>query len=220
MTKRTPGPDPFNNPFGKVKLAPPKAPSSNLAPAAAPSKKKEKPVAIDAEAALFLEAMGEVAPVKQGRNRAPLAEPPRQDPVKLLDEEAESVAQLAELVSTDGPLEGDEAQGAVRGFDPQVMRRLRAGQFVRRARVDLHGLTQEQARAALEKLIPAARAEGHRCVLVITGRGLHSPDQVAVLKAGLPQWLARGRLARHVLAFCPAQPSDGGAGATYVLLRR
>jgi len=41
-----------------------------------------------------------------------------------------------------------------------------------------------------------------------------------VLKERLKVWLTRGRIGRGVLAFCTARPSDGGAGAVYVLLRK
>ena len=116
MTKRTPEPDPFNNPFGKVKLTGPQQPAA----APAPVVKKEKPVALDAEAAMFLEAMGQVAPVRQTRNRPP-AEQPRLDPKKVASDEAESMTQLAELVAGDGPLKLQGAEGQAPGLDPQVM---------------------------------------------------------------------------------------------------
>jgi DNA-nicking Smr family endonuclease len=55
---------------------------------------------------------------------------------------------------------------------------------------------------------------------VVHGRGLHSKDQLPVLKEALRTWLSTARFARHVLAFATARPADGGAGAVYVLLRR
>ena len=69
-------------------------------------------------------------------------------------------------------------------------------------------------------LLRQARAAGKRCVLIVHGRGLHSRDQLPVLKEALRGWLATHRLARHVLAFATARPADGGGGAVYVLLRR
>ncbi len=222
MTKRIPGPDPFNNPFSKVKLTEPKK-AEPIKPAAAPPR-KEKPVTLDAEAAMFLEAMGEVVPTRDDKKRAPPAQGLRVDPVKVADEESESLAQLAELVSGDGPFEltdsGPFIEGKVPGFDPQVMKRLRTGGFRIQGTLDFHGLTRDKAQAALEPFITSARREGHRCVLVITGKGLNSEDQIPVLRTSVQQWLTRGRIARHVLAFCSAQAGDGGAGALYVLLRR
>ncbi len=221
MTKRTPGPDPFNNPFSKVKLADEKKPEPGKKPPPPPPPRKEKPPALDAEAALFLEAMGEVVPVKADHKRAPVADAaPRPDPVKVLNEDSESLAQLAELVAGDGPFELDGAEGRVPGFDAQVMKRLRTGGFPVHARLDLHGMTRDKGQGALEAFVAQARRDGQRCVLVITGRGLNSEDQISVLRESLPQWLTRGRLGRQVLAFCPARPADGGPGAAYVLLRR
>jgi DNA-nicking Smr family endonuclease len=220
MTKKRE--QPFNNPFGHLKLAPkPEAPRP--APPPAP-RRQEKPRALDAEAALFLEAVGEVAPVRTTKTRVEPPPPPSAAQLRAPSEEAESLARLAELVSGDVEFDiADETEfieAAVRGFDERVMRKLRAGEFERQAQLDLHGLTREQARPALEAFIQQARIAGHRCVLVVTGRGLHSEDQVPVLRAGVQQWLTRGRTSRQVLALCSARPKDGGAGAVYVLLRR
>jgi DNA-nicking Smr family endonuclease len=57
-------------------------------------------------------------------------------------------------------------------------------------------------------------------VLVVHGRGLHSKDQIPILKESVQAWLSQGRLAKGVLAFSSARPADGGVGAVYVLLRR
>lgn len=224
MAKKT---EPFNNPFSKLKRLPenaPKAPATSpRAPSAVPPP-RAAPRRGDDDAALFLEAVGEVAPVRAQKARVPAPPPPAAHEVRLPSEEAESLARLAELVSGDEAFCRADAQeaveGAVQGFDERVMRTLRAGEFRAQARLDLHGLTQEEAKAALERFVQDARVAGHRCVVVVTGRGLHSEDQVPVLKRGVQSWLTRGRLARQVLAFCTAKPTDGGAGALYVLLRR
>ena len=85
------------------------------------------------------------------------------------------------------------------------------------------------ARAALGRLefsvcvdqfLTEQQRRGERCVLVITGKGRNSRQQVGVLREKIPQWLARGPSARRVLAFVTARPCDGGEGALYVLLRR
>ena len=111
-------------------------------------------------------------------------------------------------------------EGHVIGLDPRLVRRLRRGDFSWQAHLDLHGQTAAQARDAVERFIAAAVRNGHRCVLVVHGRGLNSKDQVPVLKEHMKSWLARGRIGRYVLAFTSARPVDGGAGALYVLLRR
>ncbi len=214
---------PFNNPFSAVKLEKPE-PAKAKAPPPPPAARKEKEKPLDEESALFLEAIGEVAPVRSVKARVGPPEPPTAAQLRAPNEEAESLARLAELVSGQGEFDIVDSdsfiEGAVQGFDQGVMRKLRAGEFSTQATLDLHGFNREQARGELEGFIQKARIAGHRCVLVVTGRGLNSVDQVPVLKAGVQQWLTRGRAAKQVLGFCTAKPKDGGAGAVYVLLRR
>jgi DNA-nicking Smr family endonuclease len=103
------------------------------------------------------------------------------------------------------------------GIDRRNAERLRRGRYPVEARLDLHGLTQEEAHRALSEFVASRRAAGKRCVLVITGHG-HSSG--GILKSAAPRWLAEPSLRRHVLALAPARPQHGGAGALYVLLRR
>jgi DNA-nicking Smr family endonuclease len=96
---------------------------------------------------------------------------------------------------------------------------LRMGRTRPETRVDLHGLDRDQARAALRKAFGVAAAAGRRCVLVIHGKGRGSPTPEDTLKRALPRWLRTPPLDAWVRGFAPAQPRDGGEGATYVLLR-
>jgi DNA-nicking Smr family endonuclease len=80
-------------------------------------------------------------------------------------------------------------------------------------------MTQAEAHRELAAFIRAGRDAGRRCVLVITGRGF-GPSGPGVLKSAVPRWLEEPELRRHILAAAPAQPRHGGAGATYLLLRR
>src|SRR5439155_8797903 len=111
-------------------------------------------------------------------------------------------------------------EGHAHGLDAQVVRKLERGEFAVQAHVDLHGLLKEEAKLELETFLSRARQSGKRCVLVVHGRGLHSKDQVPVLKEALKRWMSTERFARHVLALGTARPHDGGLGAVYVLLRR
>ncbi len=110
--------------------------------------------------------------------------------------------------------------GWVAGLDAGVVRRLKRGDYAVEGRLDLHGLTREEARGAVERFLRESRLGGKRCVLVVHGRGRHSEAQLPVIKEALHGWLASGRFGRLVLAFASARPADGGAGALYVLLRR
>ncbi len=97
---------------------------------------------------------------------------------------------------------------------------LRAGRFALQAHLDLHGLTLEQARPALDAFIDASCRAGHSCVRVVHGRGRHSRGQRPLMKEKVERWLRHRRLARFVIAFASARSVDGGGGAVYVLLRR
>ena len=214
-------PEPFNNPFAKVKLDEPKKGAPVKAPA--PPRADPKKASLDDEAALFLESVGEVARVKVKAARVAPKEPPTAAELRLPSEDAESLARLAELVSGETFELSDSTEfieGSVQGFDERVMKKLRRGEFSFKAELDLHGKTREQARPALEKFIADAKVAGHRFVRVVTGRGLNSPDSIPVIKQSVQAWLTHGRPSRQVLAFCSARPEDGGAGAVYVLLRR
>lgn len=115
------------------------------------------------------------------------------------------------------------------GTDRRTQVRLRRGQIEIDARIDLHGRTQQQARASLEGFLLNSAARGHRCVLVITGKGSPRGDDAAgfmpdrdrgVLREQVPRWLALPPLAQHVVTWQPAARQHGGAGALYVLVRR
>jgi len=208
---------PFYNPFRGLKLDLP-----DPRPAAQPAPEPEpKPVPED-DRELFLRAIGDVQPLRKGGERvAPLAAPrtPR-----IVDDDEEVLAELQELVAGRAPFDiadSDEfIEGCVQDLDRRILRRLRNGDYSIQATLDLHGLTQVEAKEALLRFVEKCRGEGKRCVLVIHGRGKNSENRIPVLKEGVQRWLTRGRLGKQVLAFCSARPKDGGVGAIYVLLRR
>ena len=80
-------------------------------------------------------------------------------------------------------------------------------------------LTAAEAQHRLEAFIGRAHQAGRRCVLVVTGKGSVTTGG-GVLRRCLPDWLNGPVCRTKILAFCPAQPADGGAGAFYVLLRK
>ncbi|MBE3602354.1 Smr/MutS family protein [bacterium] len=143
---------------------------------------------------------------------------------EIVSEDAEVLAELSDLVSGQGAFsltETDEyVEGARVGLDPRLVSQLRRGEFSIQAHLDLHGMTQPDAREALTAFIVESVRKGRRAVLVVHGRGLRSPGRQAVLKHAAAQWLSHGVAGGYVLAFVTARPSDGGAGAVYVLLRR
>jgi DNA-nicking Smr family endonuclease len=107
---------------------------------------------------------------------------------------------------------------AAAGLDRRSAEKLRRGELRLEARLDLHGMTQDEAHRALAGFLVRAQEAGKRCVLVITGKG--GGERGGVLRAAVPRWLGEAPHRGRVLATAPAQPRDGGAGALYVLLRR
>lgn len=224
-------PKPFNNPFAGLKLKkaepePPKQPPAKKAPPPPPPARPTMPppVQLDDEDALFRELVGSIEPVRGGPQ---IIEPPPRPAAELrriVDEEEEVLDTLAELVAGHGTFDvadSDEyVEGSVGGLDKRILRRLRRGDYAIQGHIDLHGLTRGEAKEALIEFVEKSCWRGHRCVLVVHGRGLHSKDQIPVLKESVQGWLSRGNLAPRVLAFTTARPHDGGAGAVYVLLRR
>ncbi len=84
-------------------------------------------------------------------------------------------------------------------------------------RLDLHGMTQDRARAALEGFLLRAWDDGWRAVLVITGKGVQGDG---VLKKRAPEWLGAPHLTHIVAGLSEAHRHHGGAGALYVALKR
>lgn len=83
-------------------------------------------------------------------------------------------------------------------------------------RIDLHGMTQDQARSSLAAFVLAAFERGARGVLVITGKGALGDG---VLRRRAPEWLAEPSLRPLVAGISEAHRRHGGAGALYVALK-
>lgn len=102
--------------------------------------------------------------------------------------------------------------------DRATLQKFTRGKMPMDATLDLHGLNQITAREALHKFIKAGYAQGHRCVLVITGKGTLSKP--SLIKTRIADWLAEDAVAPLILKTSQALISHGGAGALYILLRR
>jgi DNA-nicking Smr family endonuclease len=88
-------------------------------------------------------------------------------------------------------------------------------------RLDLHGLTQSEAHAALLRFLRTASSRGARLVLVITGKGARAAEgERGVLKRQVPHWLAQPEFRALVIGFEDAHIAHGGEGALYVRVRR
>jgi DNA-nicking Smr family endonuclease len=169
------------------------------------------------DSALFRAAVRDARPLKPSARVGHKAAPRR--PPKARFARAERSAVLAESLGQPGPFietqPGDELNYRREGIDPELLRRLRRGDFRVESVIDLHGLTGQAASAALVQFLAGALARGHRCVRVIHGKGMRSGPRGPVLKQTVNTLLRR---ANPVLAFTSARARDGGSGATLVLL--
>jgi DNA-nicking Smr family endonuclease len=101
----------------------------------------------------------------------------------------------------------------------RMRRRVARGREPIDGRIDLHGLTQARAHAALLRFLRGAQADGGRVVLVVTGKGTGGAER-GVLKRQVPLWLSLPEFRPFVLGFEDAHAGHGGQGALYVRLRR
>ena len=103
-----------------------------------------------------------------------------------------------------------------KGIGRDIAGKLRRGHWAVQAELDLHGMNTEEAHDALADFVSGARERGMRCVRVIHGKGLTSPNREPVLKGKVRGWLAHWD---EVLAYSEAPQHAGGGGAVLVLLR-
>jgi len=167
---------------------------------------------------LFERAVGAVQPLP-GHGRY-LSRPDPLPPVptqRQRDEESVMQEALSDAFDAETLLHTDEHLSFRRpGVGPDVVRKLRQGDWSLQGQVDLHGLRTDEARSTLAGFIRDAHKHGLRCLRVVHGKGLGSPGKTPVLKGKVHSWLVQKT---EVMAFVQARPADGGAGALVVLLR-
>jgi DNA-nicking Smr family endonuclease len=176
------------------------------------------PPLTEEDRALFHQAMAGVRPLR-GPRRATLCTPrPWPEPRKQDDDsEGRTVDDLSDHIAWLDSLADDEALTFVRnGVTRQVLRNLRRAHWPIQAEIDLHGYTSDEARRQLVTFLDESRASRLRCVRIIHGKGLCSPNREPVLKFKTANWLLQRA---DVLAFCQAGPREGGGGALLVLLK-
>ena len=163
----------------------------------------------DDEQALFKEAVRGVRKLKQDTispHRAPVKVKAQRHEVRKDNAEAHPFSDLYEpWLEQEGPTRYRQADTSA-----YELKKLRRGDYVPDLFLDLHGLTQEQAKEELSALLLAARRQHVKCVSIMHGHGKH------ILKQRLPMWLAQHP---QVLAFHQATREWGGNAALLVLLK-
>jgi DNA-nicking Smr family endonuclease len=109
-------------------------------------------------------------------------------------------------------------------LDRRLKSRLKRGTQAIDARIDLHGMTQNEAHAALIRFLRRAQREGARFALVITGKGVRGGGdddrERGVLRRQVPLWLRLPEFRPYVIGFEAAHVGHGGEGALYLRIRK
>lgn len=171
------------------------------------------------DVALFRAAVGAVKPLPESDRVAPqvtarkpaLRRPGKNQ--KIFDSRPDSgpVDNLSDCVHE---ITADDYLG--NGLSRMILRKLRRGAWPVQDILDLHGNHTDAARKLLQQFLHEATNRNLRCVQVIHGKGLNSQDGEAVLRKLTRHWLTQHQ---QVLAYCNAQPRNGGSGAVMILLR-
>jgi DNA-nicking Smr family endonuclease len=204
--------------------------------AAPPERARTESVDPESERLSFQRLMSGVKPLEQTKGRMPKsAQVPRSaelvprdrgaETQAAADAEAEQVrARLRALVEGKERFEVEDDGRRMAGWRVDLpmdaVRKLRRGLWPIDARLDLHGSGAAEAREKVAEFLREKQARGERCVLIIHGKGVHSPRSQPVLRGEIGAWLSQGAASEHVAAFATAAGDDGGEGAVYVLLRR
>ena len=103
------------------------------------------------------------------------------------------------------------------GVQKKRLRELRRGRLKITDTLDLHGYTRTSTPTTITNFITSCNHKHNQCVMIITGKGINSPERVSIVRETTLETL---RNHPRVMAYCCSQPIDGGHGAFYVLLQR
>ena len=195
--------------------------------------------ALDADdAALWDKIVSSTEPLSRGKNRVSV----KPEPSAAASDAAVSAAKSkSTAIMSRSVTDADHAPAAIDPrpgppplgrFQRKDAKQLSSGRLPVDSRIDLHGMRQREAHAALRRFLADAQARGHRHVLVITGKGTPrgsgaddmpfdgTGDRPGVLRRAVPLWLNEPDLRGMVVSYAPAAPRHGGDGALYVRLRK
>jgi DNA-nicking Smr family endonuclease len=187
----------------------------------------------DEEQALWSGFARSIAPLRQQKKsgKATMSDDrPASEPAKPNSREPNSSElNSAELRSTKAPevrLQPPAAKTPpLAPLGRRLKQRVARGREPIDARIDLHGMTQARAHAALLGFLQRSQDDGARMALVVTGKGSggNARDSTAVrgvLKRQVPLWLSLPEFRAFIVGFEDAHIGHGGEGALYVRLRR
>jgi DNA-nicking Smr family endonuclease len=171
------------------------------------------------ERELWRTAMRDVRPLRGQKAARPKTEDAPSAPPKAVVPKAQATKLAAPAPPPPKPEPPELTIGRIADVDKRLAERLRRGQLSIEGKLDLHGLTQQEAHDQLSGFIALSQKQGRRCILVVTGKGAWR-EGAGILREMVPRWLNERLNRARVLAIAQAQPQHGGAGALYILLKR
>lgn len=173
--------------------------------------------------ALFLQAVRDVKPLRSTSKRVRATQTlsaSQHEALRLRRQHALGYDELSTLHST-SDLFMPEDIARLRDYlnpicGPDVLKKLKKGQWRIANSIDLHGATLDQARLRLDYFLKHSLAEGFKCIRIVHGIGYGSKANGPVLPTTVRRWLTQ---LDFVLAFSDCAPNEGGGGAVKVLLR-
>ena len=104
-------------------------------------------------------------------------------------------------------------------IDANLEKKIRKGKILIANRLDLHGLSKEQAFEEVKNFILSNFYAGNRMLLIITGKG-DAKKNTGVIRSSFEQFINHPSILHLVLYVTQAQSCDGGKGSFYVYLRK
>ncbi len=181
-----------------------------------------KDVSCPDDAELFRLEMKGVREIGEFR-KIPVAQRQVMPAPKQRDSEKETLKILEDISEGRRPIRLEDTQEYVEWVNSvyssaPITRKLHEGHFAIQDFLDLHGFTVDEAAAHIDDFLRRSLLNGLRCIKIIHGRGLKSP-QGPILKETLVGWLS-GRYRKNIIAFVTARRCDGGLGALYIMLKQ
>ena len=167
----------------------------------------------DTDKEFWLETVKDVKPTPQETI------PERPNPSQIVIHEHRHFADKQDFSTYSKALDDNEFGG----IDKSTLKKFKQEEFAVEAVLDLHGLREDNAFEQVEEFIVRNYSDGKRCVIIVTGKGIHQQDDLyarGVLKKQVPQWLNLPRIRAMILIYKNPSERLGGAGALYILLRR
>jgi DNA-nicking Smr family endonuclease len=147
----------------------------------------------------------------------PLAARSRRVPPPLRGSSDPTHSRDAALPVFDTSDDGRAMRGVRRGFEDALSDLERDRLPIERT-LDLHGMRSDEAKQTLLRFCKSVRGRGRLTIVVVHGRGVHSPGGRGVLRDEMGGWLSSPPLAEYVLCFSTAPAKHGGAGAVRIMI--